>query len=292
MAINFSCPHCGKQTVVADEFGGQSGPCAACGAKVTIPLAAGVPGPYPAGPTNKSSGGMSAIIVILGGLAVMGFLCAGVAIALLLPAVSAARASARRMSSMSHLKQLGLALHNYHDAYNTFPPAVVTDDDGKPLYSGRVLLLPFMEENAVFQQFDKSKAWNSPENQAISATVLKVFLDPAHPGNPSEPRSDYVFVTGKGTIFEGNKAANFAAVVDGMSNTIMMIQTAGGPKNWAEPVDWNAESGAVPPGNHPKVTLTLFADGSVRAINTQAMQGAVKELTQRADGNVLPNLGN
>jgi len=288
MAINFTCPQCGKQTVVADQFAGQTGPCSACGAQVTVPLAAS----NFAGPTTKSgSGGASIAIIILGVLAVMGFVCAGLAFLLLLPAVSSARSAARRAQSMNNLKQLGLALHNYHDLYNTFPPAVVTDADGKPLYSGRVLLLPFLEQASVYQNFDKSKAWNSPENQAISATVIKTFQDPAHPGGPNEPRSDYVFVTGTGTVFDGNKSTTMAGITDGTANTIVMVQTAMGPKNWAEPVEWNADNGAVPAGNHPNVVLVLFADGSVRGIPGQAMQGSLKQLTQRADGMPVPNLG-
>ena len=57
-----------------------------------------------------------------------------------------ARAAARRMQSMNNMKQLSLALLNYHDTYGQLPPAVVTDANGKPLYSGRVLLLPFFEQ--------------------------------------------------------------------------------------------------------------------------------------------------
>ena len=68
----------------------------------------------------------------------------GVLVALLLPAVQSAREAARRMSCSNNLKQLGLALHNYHDVYGSFPPAIVRDSDGSPLYSGRVLLLPFL----------------------------------------------------------------------------------------------------------------------------------------------------
>lgn len=289
MPINFTCPNCGKQTVVADQFAGQTGPCTACGANVTIPLAAsGAFSAGPAGPSKSSSGGASVLLIILGALAVVGFLCAGLAFLLLLPAVSAARNAARRTQSSNNMKQLGLALHNYHDMYQTFPPAVVTDADGKPLYSGRVLLLPFLEQAALYQRFDKSKAWDSPENQAVSSTRIPTFSDPADPNNSN---CDYVFVTGAGTVFDGNKACNFGSITDGTSNTILMVQTASGPSNWAEPTEWNVDSSPVPNGSYPKIVIVLFADGSVRSINAQQMQQAAKQLAQRADGQAIPDLG-
>ncbi len=66
----------------------------------------------------------------------------GVLVGLLLPAVQASREAARRMSAGNNLKQIMLAMHNYHAAYNHFPPAAITDKDGKPLLSWRVAILP------------------------------------------------------------------------------------------------------------------------------------------------------
>ncbi len=284
MPIQFTCPHCQKQTVVADQFGGQTGPCAACGAQVTIPQAA----MHAMGPTSSTgSGGASVLFIILAVVGVGGLVCAGLLVALLLPAVQSGRGAARRMQSQNNLKQVGMALHNYHDTYNTFPPAVVTDANGQPLYSGRVLLLPFMEQNSLYEAFDKNKAWNSPENLAISEQMIPTFCDPASKSTVRN-RSDYVFVTGAGTIFDGDKSINMAGITDGTSNTLMMIETATGPTNWAEPKEWNADTGTLPAGNHPRVVLVLYADGSVRAVQPQAVQGFLKQLTTRNDGQVIP----
>src|SRR5437667_510611 len=110
MPIAFTCPHCGKQFSVADQFAGQSGPCAACGQPITIPLAGGM---QPFAPAPGKGGGTAAltivlIVVLVGALAVIPCL-----IALLLPAVQAARESARRMQAANHLKQLVLGVQNY-----------------------------------------------------------------------------------------------------------------------------------------------------------------------------------
>src|SRR5436853_460824 len=209
MLIPYSCPHCGKQFSVAEQYAGQTGPCAACGMPITIPLAGGG---HAFAPQAAAAGGSGMIIVVI---AIVGCLlvCGGILVALLLPAVQAAREAARRMQSSNNLKQIGLALHNYHDAYSTFPPAVVTDYDGKPLYSGRVLLLPYLEQAALNDQFDKSKAWNSPENQALSQTVIRVFVDPSNP-NQGSGQTDYLFVSGKGTIFEIGKTTKIMDITD------------------------------------------------------------------------------
>jgi len=71
---------------------------------------------------------------------------AAIAVGLLLPAVQKVREAASRTHSMNNMKMLGLALHNYHDANGRFPPAFVVDKAGKPLYSWRVLILPYIEQ--------------------------------------------------------------------------------------------------------------------------------------------------
>src|SRR5262245_40148113 len=139
MPILFSCPHCGTKSQVTDQYAGQSGPCAACGKPVTIPYAGGA----------RSSGGAGAGVAIVAVLAVLlvGALCIiPILIALLLPAVQAAREAARRTACANNLKQIGLAFQNYADAHGQFPPAYLADKDGKPMHSWRVLILPFMEQ--------------------------------------------------------------------------------------------------------------------------------------------------
>src|SRR5688572_13677383 len=123
MSINFSCPHCGKQTVVADQFAGQTGPCAHCGGMVTVPMSD--PRSYPGPMAAKGAGGGSAILIIVAVIGVCALICGGLAFLLFMPAFGQARIAAKRAQSTNNLKQLGLALHNYHSAYNTFPPAVV-----------------------------------------------------------------------------------------------------------------------------------------------------------------------
>src|SRR5205823_3159081 len=146
------------------------------GKPITIPLPAGSPAYAP--PPAKSGGGMALVVFGVAGAFILLLACGGILLALLLPAVQAAREAARRMQSSNHLKQLSLAVMNYHDAYGTFPPAIVRDDNGKPLYSGRVLLLPFMESSGRYERFDKSQAWNSAANQSLTQQALMVFRDP------------------------------------------------------------------------------------------------------------------
>src|SRR5262245_60216991 len=69
-------------------------------------------------------------------------------VGLLLPARRGSSGGGRRMYCSNNLKQIGLALHNYHDKYGALPPAYTVDEDGKPLHSWRTLILPFMEQQA------------------------------------------------------------------------------------------------------------------------------------------------
>ncbi len=85
-------------------------------------------------------------------------------IAFLLPATRSSRGAARRAQCTNNLKQIALALHNYEQAYKSFPPAYTVDANGRPLHSWRTLILPFLEQESLYRAIDLSKPWNDPAN--------------------------------------------------------------------------------------------------------------------------------
>jgi hypothetical protein len=285
MPISYSCPHCGKQFNVADQYAGQTGPCAACGQTMTIPGASLPPGYYAPQAAARSSGG-GGMVVLLVVCGVLGLFCL-VGIGLLLPAVQAAREAARRTQSMNNLKQIGIALHNYHDTYREFPPAVVTDANGQPLYSGRVLLLPFMEQQALFNAFNKNERWDSPSNMALSHTKVLTFVDPSNPNQG--PDSSYAFVTGTGSLFEAGQPIRIQNITDGTSNTLAFVEVQSTGGSWAAPseVDLAQLAGGMPKGNHPGGNLALFADGSVKFLSQNIAPQTLQQLGTRAGGEAV-----
>jgi hypothetical protein len=146
-----------------------------------------------------------------------------------------------------------------------------------------VLLLPFMEQNALFDRWDKTQAWDSPQNLPLSQTVLKVFVDPSGPA-PTTGRTDYLFVTGTGTAFDERPGGHsLAGITDGTANTLYMIEVANSGINWAEPRDVDfSQPMALPPSNHPGVTLGALYDGSVRAISKDIPPEEVRAMATEA----------
>src|SRR5882757_2755439 len=120
-----------------------------------------------------------------------------VLIALLLPAVQAAREAARRAQCMNNLRQIGLALHNYHDQYNTFPPAYVADATGKPMHSWRVLLLPQLGEGQLYSEYDFSEPWDGPNNSRLLTRMPRVYACPSHSTPGHETNTAYAGVFGE-----------------------------------------------------------------------------------------------
>lgn len=100
----------------------------------------------------------------------------GVLVALLLPAVQAAREAARRTQCSNNLKQLGLALHNFHDTYNKLP--VGTHDDDNRSFCWRTWILPYMEQTAIYNQMTQAGLW-TPPNMGDGANGVNVDSVPA-----------------------------------------------------------------------------------------------------------------
>jgi hypothetical protein len=107
---------------------------------------------------------MNRIIKILVGFLVFSFACC-----LLLPFIIKVRMSANRVSCANNMKQIGLALHNYHDSFKSFPPGTVANDALSPenRLSWIIPLLPYLERDNLYRSMDLNKGWNSPENHAL-----------------------------------------------------------------------------------------------------------------------------
>jgi type II secretory pathway pseudopilin PulG len=213
--------------------------------------------------------------------------CGGILLALLLPAVQAAREAARRMQSSNHLKQLALAMQNYHDVNGALPPAIVRDKDGQPLYSGRVLLLPYLECQGIYERFDKAQAWDSPANQPLTQTALITFRDASAPSPPAG-QTDFLFVTGQGTAMESSpegRSIRFADITDGTSNTVFMVEVKNSGINWAEPRDLDiSQPMSLPAGNHPGGNLAAFFDGHTQMIPKTVPPAQIRAIATRSGG--------
>src|SRR5262245_36536395 len=96
----------------------------------------------------------------LGIIVILGFLAA---LFLLMPRTS--REAFRRVICANNLKQIGVALHSYHDKYGSLPPAYTVDASGKRLHSWRTLILPFLEGDDLYQKIDLTKPWDDPANK-------------------------------------------------------------------------------------------------------------------------------
>jgi prepilin-type N-terminal cleavage/methylation domain-containing protein len=181
------------------------------------------------------------LLVVLAILAVL--------IALLVPAVQKVREAANRIKCTNNLKQLGLALHSYHDSHGALPPGVVADssDLRNGRHSGLVFLLPHLEQQALYDRYQLGLSWKDPANRTVAQTRVAGFLCPSGPnqvpqdGGLPGAATDYAFskgaqayLCGNGAVrlgaglFDVNSARRLADIRDGTSQTFAMGEAVSG----------------------------------------------------------------
>lgn len=209
------------------------------------------------------------IIVVLVVLVVMALACGGVLVALLLPAVQSARTAARAMQSSNNLKQIALALHNYHDTHGTFPPAYLADENGQPMHSWRVLILPYVEAQHVYRQYDFDQPWDSPANLQVAEMMPAVYASPFLDAAEHPTRTPYVAVVGPNTAINSERGVAFREVLNGLSNVVLATEDYQRPVVWTQPIDLSPQQFLQQNfDNTPsRATNVMFGDGSVLRVD-------------------------
>jgi prepilin-type processing-associated H-X9-DG protein len=219
----------------------------------------------------------------------------GLSMIFLLQNVDAMGQTANRMASENNLKQISNALLSYHDETKQLPPAVVRDKDGKPLYSWRVLLLPYIEETPLYKAFRLDEAWDSSRNRPWAAKAPKVYASPYSGSDPG------------GTIYQAivGETAGFRIEMglklpddfpNGTSKTILVAEAVN-PVPWSKPEDLAFSPGQPLPAfrrldkgerdwslfgkKSPTGFNVLFTDGHVQFFKSDVNEDLLRSMLTR-----------
>ncbi|MDR3620423.1 MAG: DUF1559 domain-containing protein [Paludisphaera borealis] len=213
----------------------------------------------------------------------------GVLVALLLPAVQSAREAARRAQCVNNLKQISLASHN-HDAVTGAFPGDVVGKDGKPLLSWRVAILPFIEQQELYNQFKLDEPWDSPHNKPLLSQIPTIYRCPSD-SRPDPTLTSYLGFDGPGGFLEKGRKVTFEDVTDGASKTFAVVEAAEGVP-WTKPADIPFDPKAPPSlfgagSKHPGGFNALFVDGSVQFMKRATDAKTLKALITRNGGEAI-----
>ena len=272
---------------MAEQYAGQSGPCARCGKTITVPPQGVSPMLYNQFPPKTPRSTATTILLVLAVSVPVVLVCGGILAALLIPAVQGGREAARLANCQSNMKQIGFAMQMYHTKFGHYPPAFVADKDGKPMHSWRVLLLPYLGEQALYDQYNMNEPWNSPHNMALANRMPAVYRCPSGAKSATNITS-YAMLVGPNAISTGPKGRSNTEITDGLANTIMVVETDGNNINWLSPSDLDVETKAFDltendgkeiSSQHPSAANVLFADGSVRILTKGSDPDNIKAMT-------------
>jgi hypothetical protein len=199
---------------------------------------------------------------------------------------------AKQATVRNNARQIAIAVHNHHDVNNKFPfPGIVAEADGKPLLSWRVAILPYIEQQALYDQFKLDEPWDSEHNKALAEQMPEIFKvsEGAKPGHTA-----FLAVSGEGMIVDGAKERKFSDVTDGTSNTVWLVTVK--PEHavpWTKPDDLQVDPADVAMavqklGGMSGGFIAGFVDGGVRVIDPENLSPETfKKLVQIADGQTI-----
>jgi len=212
---------------------------------------------------------------------VLGLCSCCVLAALLLPA-SDPLPNDHQAQCNANLARIGLALKAYHNAHGMLPPAIVTDEQGAPMHSWRVYLLPFLDQENLYQQYRFDEAWNGPHNASLMKDCPSVYRCPSDEGQSGD--SVYRVVMGHDTPWQANRSFPLSALSRSAEETIAVVETANLPANWLEPAELQVDD--LPMINSAK-RQPCVGSNHTNGAHVVMMNGVVKFLPQNTEHAVL-----
>ncbi|QDT77350.1 MULTISPECIES: DUF1559 domain-containing protein [Gimesia] len=207
-------------------------------------------------------------------------------LALLLPAVHRAREEARRSSSKNNLKQIGLALHNYHETHQCFPPGGTIREDGLAMHGWMIMIMPFLDASPYYNMVDFSLPWSSPENFPVCEQPIPVYQIPeTHMGRTSAGHG-VTFYLGNPNLLHRNSSMKLKQIREGITHHWLAGEVAGKYQPWAYPFNWRPLGTKLCDGpdsyGHSSWdgAHILMADGSVTYLSDQTSPKMLKQMAE------------
>lgn len=208
----------------------------------------------------------------------------------MLPAVRTARPAARRIQCSNNLKRIALAMHAYESRYAALPPAFTVDADGQPLHSWRTLLLPFLEQQTLYDRIDLSKPWDHPDNEKATQFKIPVYQCPETLRDGTF--TTYLALVGEEACLHPTTPRPLEEISDGLANTVMVIEVPSDQAvHWMRPSDADEATfvgmGQTPETAHMGGGNVVFVDGSVTFISDDDSEDVRRSLVTIAAGDEL-----
>ncbi len=198
--------------------------------------------------------------------------------------------ASRRFQSRSNLQQISQVLHNYPERYGSFPAAAAFDRVGRPLYGWQARILPYLEEQDLFDRIDFAIPWDDPRYAQAFRTEVRRYQIPRLRDTKDAGGYALSHYAGNVHILGGAARWSMKDVTDGAATTIMAGEVVSRFKPWGDPLNWRDpalginrspdEFGSPFPGG----ANFLFVDGSVRFIKNSIDSRVLKALSTPKGG--------
>lgn len=238
MPFLFTCPHCETKTQVDDQYSGQQGLCVSCGGQITLPSFA-----------NTEVGNRqptkhhSKLISVVAATAVCSLILGSLLFAIIRfggQTMTTLSNSREQTTSIRNLEKIAAAMNAYAADHGTYPVPMTVDSKGTPLHSWRVLLLPYLGEEDLYDRINLDRPWDHAENvMALQYSTPLVYTHPSTNNYSYGSGPAYFLITGTGTLFPTTGPLAPEDVTDDATQTLLVVEGSPvtPPMSWAEPVD-------------------------------------------------------
>lgn len=177
----------------------------------------------------------------------------------------------------ARMKAIVYALDAYYERYGSYPDPVVRDGSGRQLYSWRVLILPQLGYQELYDSFQLDQPWDSPANTTLVAQIPKEYCSVRSPDAWANHEPNFYLITGQGTLFPSTGPVDRAGVRD--VPTMLVVQSCNGAVTWSEPGDVEIRKSGLQVGSIPQEQI-----GGLHSVPKPTFSSSVQSPTMLALG--------